>query len=184
MLKGVYIYAICKAKWKNVTYRKPLIWPYYSKAKSKVFYIEFSQRMPLNPAYYSKPELMVFECGSLPVTPYDLAYIYTPNWWFWSPWAPFFCKIRRNDGSCIQNVALTLYLNWFLDERWCLYSFHEISRKLHENQIRYRVRATFWRLQFRRKSHPRNLINTMRFHAFLLRFRESSFKILLKRQVS
>ena len=57
---------------------------------SNIHYIEFSQRMPLNPAYYSKPELMVFECPRLRVTPYDLAYIYTPNWWFWSPWAPFF----------------------------------------------------------------------------------------------
>ena len=28
-LNGVYIYAICTAKWGNVTYRKPLIWRIY-----------------------------------------------------------------------------------------------------------------------------------------------------------
>ena len=46
--------------------------------------------MPLNPAYYSKPELMVFECGSLTVTPFDLAYIY----------------IRQIDGFDIENVKI------------------------------------------------------------------------------
>ena len=73
--------------------------------------------MPLNPAYYSKPELMVFECPRLPVTPYDLACIFTRQIDGFGRPGRFFCKIRRNDGSCIQNVALTLYLNWFLDER-------------------------------------------------------------------
>ena len=113
-----------------MTYRKPLIWPYYSKAKSKVFYIEFSQRMPLNPAYYSKPELMVFECGSLPVTPYDLAYIYIRQiGGFGRPGRPFFVKYAE-----MMVLASRMWLSpYTLTGFWMSGDVYTHSMKFHEN---------------------------------------------------
>ena len=122
----------------------------------------------MNSAYYSKPELMVFECRSLPVTPFDLAYIYAKLMFFASKMP----RIRQICDFCIQKVTLERQLSGFLKSgdvyTHSMTLFTETRQDSTQNH--FFANAISQKITYRKPY--KHLINTMIFHAFLLRFRD------------